>query len=51
MEIVINFEDMGNIKDMLINTHNISQDECDEIVNELLDNYFYESETIKIYII
>lgn len=51
MEIVIDFENMGNIKDMLISTHNISQDECDEIVNELLDNFFYESETIKIYII
>ena len=51
MEIVIDFENMGNIKDMLINTHNIPQDECDEIVNELFDNFFYESETIKIYII
>jgi len=51
MEIVIDFENMGNIKDMLINTHNIPQDECDEIVNELLDNFFYENETIKIYII
>lgn len=51
MEIVIDFENMGNIKGILINTHNISQDECDEIVKELLANYFYENETIKIYII
>lgn len=51
MEILIDFEKMGNIKDILNSVHNISQDKCDEIINELLDNFFYENESIKIYII
>ena len=52
MELLIDYEKMGNIKDIL-NSNNLelSQEECDEIENALNNEYFYESEDLKIYIV
>lgn len=52
MEILIDYEKMGNIKDIL-NSNNLelSQEECDEIEKALNNEYFYESEDLKIYIV
>lgn len=51
MEILIDFEKMGNIKDILNSNLELSQEECDEIEKALNNEYFYESEELKIYII
>lgn len=52
MELLIDYEKMGNIKDIL-NSNNLelSQEECDEIEKALNNEYFYESEDLKIYIV
>lgn len=51
MEILIDFEKMGNIKDILNSNLELSQEECDEIEKALNNEYFYESEDLKIYIV
>lgn len=51
MEILIDFEKMGNIKDILNSNLELSQEECDEIEKSLNNEYFYESEDLKIYIV
>lgn len=51
MENLIDFEKMGNIKDILNSNLELSQEECDEIEKALNNEYFYESEDLKIYIV
>lgn len=51
MEILIDFEKMGNIKDILNSNIELSQEECDKIEKALNNEYFYESEDLKIYIV
>lgn len=51
MEILIDFEKMDNIKDILNSNLELPQEECDKIEKALNNEYFYESEDLKIYII